>query len=243
MSQLSNNELKLYMYYNLIITIMKKNFLWSMLSMFLVVSVSVLFTACSDKKDDPSEIKANPGSVSFEANGGMTSIMVTSNTGWNVSGYPTWITVSPTSGSNNQQVSISAGKNEGTSSRSGMITFATSDGKASSTVQITQDGINPYYLPGTTWEENHRYSDKSTYTTSLSFSTSTAQLTFTYTEGTASTSDRIDYRYTQPGDGSIVVLTPVEAGKAVMEGKIENGAKMILTNTSNGAEVAVLYKK
>ena len=219
---------------------MKKYFLWSLLSMFLVVLVSVLFTACSDK-DDPSEIKANPDSVSFDANGEKINIMVTSNTGWNVSGYPSWITVSPTSGSNNQQVSISAGKNEGTSSRSGVVTFITSDGKASAMVQLVQEFV---YFHSSTWEGNHRYSDCSTYTIRLTFiSASTAQLVITYTEGTSSYTDRIDYRYTLPGDGSIVVLTPVEAGQAVLEGKIENGAKMILTNTSNGAEVAVLYKK
>lgn len=59
--------------------------------------------------------------------------------------------------------------------------------------------------------------------------------------GTTSTTDVIDYTYTRTNN--IVVLTPVEAGKAVLEGKIESGAKMILTNTSNGSEVNVLYKK
>ena len=220
---------------------MKKYFLWSMLSLFLVVSVSVLFTACSDSTDDPSEIKANPDSVSFDANGGMTSIMITSNTGWNVSGYPSWVTVSTTSGSNDQQVSITTGKNDGPSSRSGVVTFITSDGKASAMVQLVQEFV--YYF-SSIWEDHHRYSDGSTYTTRLSFiSASTAQLVFTYTEGNSSTTDIIDYSYTQPGDGSIIVLTPKEAGKAVLEGKIENGAKMTLTNMSNGTVVAVLYKK
>ena len=39
-------------------------------------------------------------------------------------------------------------------------------------------------------------------------------------------------------------MTPLEAGKAVMEGNIDSsGAKITLTNTSSGEQVAVLYKK
>ena len=218
-----------------------KKFLLSSLVLLMGSMLSVSLTSCGD--DDPSKVTVSPSSLLLDSNGGSQSFMVNSNSSWTITGGASWVQVLNMSGNGNQQVAVTVGPNTEVNSRNCMLTITTDDHESSATVTISQDGINPYYLPNTVWEDNHRYDDGSTYVTSLSFSTSTARLTFTYTEGNSTVSDAIDYTYTQPGDGKIVVLNPVEAGKAVMEGRIESGAKMTLTNTSNGSEVAVLYKK
>lgn len=216
----------------------KKNYLWSMLAMMIVGLLSVGLSSCSDDKEDD-KVSVSQTSVSFGDTGGTQSVQVLSNTKWTVSGAPNWLTVAPPSGSGNGMISITANAN--TSSTSQNCTLFITAGSASATVSVSQTGKDENDVVGTTWEEVHRYSDGSTYVTSLSFTTSTARLTFTYTEGTTSTTENIEYTYKRTNN--IVVLSPVEAGKAVMEGRIESGAKMILTNTSNGSEVAVLYKK
>lgn len=223
---------------------MKKiSYLWSLLTIMMVAMLSVGVTSCGSDDDDPSEINVNPSSVMFEADGGSVSIMVSSNTSWTISGVPSWLQVSTISGKNNQQVMLTANGNTTQDSRNGMLNIIADDGSVSAAVSLTQPGIkiDENEVINTTWEDVNRYSDGSTYVTSLKFSTTTARLSFTYTVGTSSTTDVIDYTFTRTNN--IVVLSPVEAGKAVMEGKIESGAKMILTNTSNGSEAVILYKK
>lgn len=220
----------------------KSKYLWKLLSITMVAILSVGFTSCSDD-DDPSEVNVNPSTVMFDATGGTVSVMVSSNTSWTISGAPLWLQVSTISGKNNQTVTLTASSNSTQDTRSGMLNIVTTDGDASAVVSFTQPGtkIDENEVKNTTWEETHRYSDGSEYATTLTFSITTANLSITYTEGTSSTTNRIDYTYTRTNN--IVVLRPVEAGKAVLEGKIESGAKMILTNTSSGDEIAVLYKK
>lgn len=209
----------------------------------MVAMLSVGITSCGGDDDNPAEIAVNPSSVSFDADGGFMTIMVSSNTSWTINGIPSWLQVSTVSGKNNQQVMLTASSNTSPDSRSGIFTIVTDGGDASVTVSFTQSGvkIDENDVVNTTWEDNHRYSDGSTYVTSLKFGTTTAKLSETYTEGGTSIANVTDYTYTRTNN--IVILTPVEAGKAVMEGRIESGAKMILTNTSDVSQNIVLYKK
>ena len=102
-----------------------------------------------------------------------------------------------------------------------------------------------YEVAGTRWESLATSSSGYSMEMVLSFSTNTAVLTMTeQVPGTGneviSRTRSITYRYQR--SRRLVVLTPQEAGMAVIEGRIdESGIKMTLTNSGN--EVGVLYKK
>ena len=138
-TKLDNNVLKLFMYHNLIITIMKKKSFWSLLSMFMVVSLCVSFVSCgSDDEED--KVVVNMPSVSFGESGGSQTIQVTSNTGWTVTGAPNWLSVSPSQSSGNGTISITANANTGKDSRS--CTLYISAGSASTQVSVYQSAKN-----------------------------------------------------------------------------------------------------
>jgi hypothetical protein len=69
------------------------------------------------------------------------SFSITSNVSWTVSSNQTWLTVSPTSGSNNGTVTVTAQQNTGTSTRSATVTVAAT-GVSSQTVTVTQSGTS-----------------------------------------------------------------------------------------------------
>ena len=55
----------------------------------------------------------------------------------------------------------------------------------------------------------------------------------------AHTSSPYSYTYS----GTLIVFRPQQTGKANLEGVVSEGVKMVLTNTSNGEEISILYKK
>ena len=80
-------------------------------------------------------------SWSAAATGGSTSVRVTSNTTWTASSNATgWLTVTPSSGSNNATLTLNASANTGTSSRTGTVTVT--GGGITRTVSVTQAGAS-----------------------------------------------------------------------------------------------------
>jgi hypothetical protein len=85
-------------------------------------------------------LSLSPATVSVAAAANSTgSFSVTSNTSWTVTDDQAWLTVSPTSGSNNGTVTATAQQNTGTSARSATVTVAAT-GVPSQTVTVTQAG-------------------------------------------------------------------------------------------------------
>lgn len=78
--------------------------------------------------------------VELLADGQTQDIQVSANCQWTVtkSADASWLTISPTSGSNSQTITVTAQRNSSTSSRSAVITISGSTRK--STVTITQSG-------------------------------------------------------------------------------------------------------
>lgn len=93
---------------------------------------------------------------------------------------------------------------------------------------------------GTTWSDENSSSEGDIVTT-LSFNSNTAKIVMSYKNGTQTVSNTLNYTWRR--SGNLVVLTPQEDGKAILEGRIESGIRMTLTNASTGTEVAILYKK
>lgn len=115
----------------------KKEFLWSLLAMLMVATLSVGLTSCEDD-DDPDNVSVSMPSVNFGESGGSQSIQVTSNTKWTVSGNPGWLTVSPIQGSNNGAFSLTAAANTDKNSRNCVLYI--NAGSASATVTVNQSG-------------------------------------------------------------------------------------------------------
>jgi len=85
-------------------------------------------------------LTVSPNTVSVAAAANSTgTFSVTSNTSWTVTDDQTWLTVSPSSGTNNGSVTVTAQQNTGASSRSAVATVAAT-GAASQTVTVTQSG-------------------------------------------------------------------------------------------------------
>ncbi|MCL2651326.1 MAG: InlB B-repeat-containing protein [Candidatus Azobacteroides sp.] len=90
----------------------------------------------------PTTLTVSLTNYNFVASGGASSaITVTSNQSWMVSSNASWLTVSPTSGSNNGSFTMTAQPNTSTSSRSAIVTV-TGGGKQQQ-ISITQNGVTP----------------------------------------------------------------------------------------------------
>ena len=79
-----------------------------------------------------------PTSLSFGAAASSSPIAVTANVSWTATDNQSWLTESPTSGSNNGSFTVSATANTGTASRSGTVTV--SGGGITRTAAVTQAG-------------------------------------------------------------------------------------------------------
>ena len=111
----------------------------------------------------------------------------------------------------------------------------------------TDGGVS---LAGTFWSYTETAEQSGvtiTYDYSITFSATTAvyKLKVTEKKGNASYEDydTIDYSYSLSESGELVIFTPLETGKAYLEGEINSGIKMTVTNTSTNKVIGVFYKK
>jgi len=77
-------------------------------------------------------------SLSFASAAASSAVNVTANVSWTVTDDQTWLSASPTSGSNNGSFTVSATANTGTTSRTGTVTVT--GGGLTRTVAVTQAG-------------------------------------------------------------------------------------------------------
>ena len=75
-------------------------------------------------------LAAMPSSLSYIADGGSKDITVNSNTNWTATSSADWLTLSPTSGSNNGTITAVAAAN-------------TSNGERTATITVSASGVNP----------------------------------------------------------------------------------------------------
>ena len=112
-------------------------------------------------------LSVSPDSISFVASGELKTFTITStssSTYWIVSSDSSWLFISPTSGYNNCSINVTARANNTTTERKAIITV--SGGGEKQTINVTQDKDTPNaYL--------------TINTSSLNFSTSNSQQTFT----------------------------------------------------------------
>ncbi|MDR1602695.1 MAG: leucine-rich repeat protein [Tannerella sp.] len=85
-------------------------------------------------------LSVSTSSLDFDAEGETQSLTVTANVIWSAVSSGAWTTVSPSSGSGNATVSITASPNTSSNSRTSVITFS-NYGVPDCTVTVTQDGV------------------------------------------------------------------------------------------------------
>ena len=127
-------------------------------SLYIVTLLCMALVSCTEDKfpsgmafGTPSSvvveadaITASQSSLSFTADGGSQSITVTSNFTWRIISSPSWITISPTSGtSGSTSITINASKNSNTSVQSGTITLGNSSKTVS--ISVSQSAANVNY--------------------------------------------------------------------------------------------------
>ena len=109
----------------------------------LCLLFSTLFFCACQSSEDPSEISVNPVTISADVAGSVYNVNLSSNTEWSASSTVNWIQVSPAMGEGTQVISVKVVENKGFDSRSGVISFVTSDGAAQASVSVQQDGVSP----------------------------------------------------------------------------------------------------
>lgn len=105
-------------------------------TMCLLATCAILLSSC---KKDP-ELIVSTNQISFSANGESVSLKVESNTDWVISGNPSWLTVSPSTGSENKSVVVAAQQNSETTSRNCVLTISTDDAEVVQTINVEQAG-------------------------------------------------------------------------------------------------------
>lgn len=113
-----------------------KKFLLSSLVLLMGSMLSVSLTSCGGD-DDPDNVAVGSPMVSLSQTGGSQSIAITSNTNWTVSGAPSWLMVSPMTGSGNGTITVSASENTESARQASLTVQA---GSAMTTIQVTQLG-------------------------------------------------------------------------------------------------------
>ena len=134
-------------------------------------------------------LTVSTNSMSLEGSASSDTFIITSNTNWTVDrGTATWLTVSPSSGSNNGTITVSASANTSASSRSATITVSGPSGSGlSQTVNVTQGGSSSLTVS----------------TTSISFSNVASSRTFTINSNTSWTvSSNASWLTVSPSSGS-----------------------------------------
>jgi len=101
-------------------------------------SVSVTITQAGR---EPS-ITLSPTSLSFGSTGGTTSLNVTASVAWTLSGLPSWLSATPSTGSGNAALTFTCQANPSILARNATLTFTGSDG-STQTVSVVQSGAAP----------------------------------------------------------------------------------------------------
>ena len=104
----------------------------------MLLCLCVIFSACPDSEPEPDKdyyVNVDQSTVSFDANGGSTTVLVKSNTSWKINGIPDWLSVSPTAGANDAAVTLSTAASN--TPRSCTLTIST--GEASANINVSQN--------------------------------------------------------------------------------------------------------
>jgi endo-1,4-beta-xylanase len=178
-------------------------------------------------------LTVSPTSLSVAAGAGSSTISVTSNVSWTVTDNQSWLTESPTSGSNNGSFSVSYTANSSTSSRSGTVTVT--GGGITQTITVTQSGTGGgtntivVRARGTNGSESIRLTVGGTQIGSWTLSTSYNN----YTASTASTSG-INVQFTNDASGRDVQVDYITVNGSTRQAEAQSTNTGVWQNNTCG---------
>lgn len=121
-------------------------------SFVYIFIIACMFIGCDeDENIAPKTIEVNPSSISSTKEGGLSQVVVTSNTSWTVSCNANWCKINPSSGNDNQTLSVDCEANTG-DTRSATITVSADGVNAPQIINVSQAGeTNPFVG---TWKDD-----------------------------------------------------------------------------------------
>ena len=102
-----------------------------------VIASLCVFVLCTGCQKDLKDLDVSVKSIEFPYSGGEKLFDITSNTSWTVSSSVSWLTFSPTTGSDNETIEVTAFNNTTTSSRMATITIS-GEGASSKIINVNQ---------------------------------------------------------------------------------------------------------
>ena len=94
------------------------------------------------KAGESTSLEVSPTSLSFDADAGTRTFNITSNQSWTVTSNQSWCQVSPSSGSNNGMVTVSASANGSSDARNATLTVSVPGKSLSRTISVSQAGAS-----------------------------------------------------------------------------------------------------
>ena len=95
-------------------------------------------------------LTVTPSNITINSNQGSTTFDISSNTNWNITENSDWITVNPTSGTNDATITVNYNENTSTLQRTATITISTTNA-GTKTVTISQTGASEYLTVSTSF--------------------------------------------------------------------------------------------
>jgi hypothetical protein len=114
--------------------------LYSGLATVVLTFSFILLTNCK-KNDIEATVTIDKNNISLKAAAGKDSIIISSNTDWTITGMPSWLTITPASGSGETKVLVSYLANNTTNKRSAVLTVQAA-GVSPLTLTATQDQLD-----------------------------------------------------------------------------------------------------
>ncbi len=106
----------------------------------MVILLALTASSCHKDKDEPASLNVSPSSISAQAQKNSTTLSITSNTKWRIVDIPSWVTINPTSGANDETVEVICAENTSTEKRTDSFLILSADGSVEKTVEVTQEG-------------------------------------------------------------------------------------------------------
>ena len=95
--------------------------------LFIVVAaLMAIFAGCTPKEEFKETLSVNPTTIKFEGSQASSIVEITSNASWTATVSDSWLSVTPSKGTNNLSVVVKAKDYSGEGDRTGTVTITTS---------------------------------------------------------------------------------------------------------------------
>ena len=113
--------------------------------LFIVVAaLMAIFAGCTPKEEFKETLSVNPTTIKFEGSQASSIVEITSNASWTATVSDSWLSVTPSKGTNNLSVVVKAKDYSGEGDRTGTVTITTSTLKKEITVTQSPDVVIPH---------------------------------------------------------------------------------------------------